>query len=266
MDYGAVRPPKAPLFYSTRRRLCTSQGLTTKLSTNPTASAMISIVIPAFNEARSLPETLETLQHQEGSFEVIVVDGHSSDSTLEIASRYLFAQGITSARGRGRQMNEGARRSQGEFILFLHADTLLPPGVIAKLNALEKDPGCLAGGFHQRFRDSHPALRLLSWLHNIRAASSRLFYGDQALFVRRALFWELGGYRESGVMEDVALGIRLLERTRPLFLPDTVQVASRKFRAMGVWRGFFHVIGIFVAYNWFPKAVSGQETFFGDFR
>ena len=227
---------------------------------------MISIVIPTFNEAQSLPQTLEALQHQAGSFEVIVVDGQSTDSTTELARCDPFVQVMKSTRGRGKQMNAGARRAQGEFLLFVHADTLLPSGAIAKLNKLEKDPSCLAGGFHQRFLDSHPALRLLSWLHNVRAACSHLFYGDQALFVRRTLFWELGGYRESGVMEDVDLGTKLLQRARPVFLTETVSVASRKFREMGVWRGFFHVLGIFVAYNWFPKALTGQEAFFSDYR
>ena len=227
---------------------------------------MISIVIPVYNEASCLPRTLEGLQRQQGSFEAILVDGESTDSTTTVAGKYPFVQLVTSPRGRGKQMNAGARQARGEFLLFLHADTQLPPQIIAKLNALENDPSCLAGGFHQRFDDAHPALRLLSWLHNFRAASSRLFYGDQAVFVRRALFWELGGYRESGVMEDVDLGIRLLKRARPLFLTDTVCVAARKFRALGVWRGFFQVLRLFIAYNWFPKAVSGKEIFFGDYR
>lgn len=67
-------------------------------------------------------------------------------------------------------------------------------------------------------------------------------------------------------MEDVDLGVRLLERARPVFLPETVTVSSRKFRALGVWRGFFHVLKIFLAYNWRPKALSDQESFFRAYR
>ncbi|MBI3291557.1 MAG: glycosyltransferase [Elusimicrobia bacterium] len=122
---------------------------------------MISVIIPTLNEEKHLPSTLAAICGQLGSFEVIVSDGQSEDRTCHIAQQFDRVTVICGSPGRGRQMNRGARQATGEFLLFLHADTMLPAGTIQQLESLEAETSCLAGGFHHRFDDSHWALRLL---------------------------------------------------------------------------------------------------------
>ena len=117
---------------------------------------MISVVIPAYNEERALPVTLRHLLDQAGEYEVIVVDGGSSDSTCEMVRQSVLARRspvpipltlVTAEKGRASQMNAGARLARGDWVLFLHADTWLPVDALSRLNALEADPAIQAGGF-----------------------------------------------------------------------------------------------------------------------
>lgn len=209
---------------------------------------MISVIIPALDEARALPATLEALFAQPGAFEAILVDGGSSDATLNIAGGYPRLRVLRSARGRAEQMNAGAAIARGEILLFLHADTLLPVGAIRELNALEHDGECQAGGFHHRFSGKHWTLRAVSWLHNRRCAWSGIFYGDQAMFVRRRLFESLGGF-PAGDLEDIVLSERLLDHCEPRFLEGCVVTDSRKFEQMGALRSFVRCLLILACYE-----------------
>ncbi len=210
---------------------------------------MISIIIPALNEERSLPRTLAALHQQCGDFEVIVVDGGSSDRTREIAAADESVRLISSRRGRAAQMNVGAGAARGEFLLFLHADTTLPPEALSILNALVARSDCLWGGFRQRFSGDDWRLRLISRLHNWRCRISRVFYGDQAMFVRSALFHALGGFPEQPILEDVALSEKLLSAAKPVLLDEHVMTDARKFLKMGVWRSLGRVFVIMLCYR-----------------
>lgn len=210
---------------------------------------MISIIIPALNEERSLPRTLAALHQQHGDFEIIVVDGGSSDRTREIAAADECVKLISSRRGRAAQMNAGAGAARGEFLLFLHADTTLPPEAISILNARETRGDCLWGGFRQRFSGDDWRLRLISRLHNWRCRISRVFYGDQAMFVRSALFHALGGFPEQPILEDVALSEKLLSAAKPVLLDEHVMTDARKFLKMGVWCSLGRVFVIMLCYR-----------------
>ncbi len=210
---------------------------------------MISIIIPALNEERSLPRTLAALHQQCGDFEVIVVDGGSSDRTREIAAADESVRLISSRRGRATQMNAGAGAARGEFLLFLHADTTLPPEALSILNARVARSDCLWGGFRQRFSGDDWRLRLISRLHNWRCRISRVFYGDQAMFVRSALFHALGGFPEQPILEDVALSEKLLSAAKPVLLDEHVMTDARKFLKMGVWRSLGRVFVIMLCYR-----------------
>jgi rSAM/selenodomain-associated transferase 2 len=203
---------------------------------------MVSIVIPALNEERALPGTLEALLRQEGDFEVILVDGGSQDRTWEIAESSGRVRLLRAPKGRASQMNAGAAVASGEWLLFLHADTQLPLGAIAQLHALERDESIRAGGFRHRFSGTDWRLRAISWLDNVRCARSRVIYGDQALFVRRVLFQELGGFPLQPILEDVAFCERMLTQTRPILLGSAVVTDARKFVAMGIGRSFLRVL------------------------
>lgn len=203
---------------------------------------MISVVIPAYNEEAALPLTLRSLFAEPGDYEVIAVDGGSTDRTSEILRGEPRVLVVTAPKGRASQMNAGAKQARGEWLLFLHADTRLPQGALARLNALEGDPSVQAGGFLHRFSGDDWRLRLVSFLDNFRCTRSRIIYGDQAMFVRRVLFERLGGFPDQPILEDVAFCEQLVRVTTPVLLAPPVVTDSRKFVKMGVWRSFARVL------------------------
>ena len=210
---------------------------------------MISVIIPALNEARALPKTLRHLFAQPGEFEVILVDGGSDDDTVSLARAWRWVKVLSNDPGRAVQMNAGAAAATGEILLFLHADTVLPDGAIAHLNTFESDASVEWGGFHQQFSADTWALRAISRLHNWRCSLTGVFYGDQAMFARRPLFNMLGGFPVEPVMEDVIFSETLLQRAKPVFLPARVITDSRKFEHMGPLRSFLRCLLILVCYQ-----------------
>lgn len=203
---------------------------------------MISVVMPVYQEERALPATLRWLLGQPGDYEVLVVDGGSTDRTCEVVRAEPRARLFTALKGRASQMNEGAAHARGEWLLFLHADTVLPSGALQRLNDLEADPSVQAGGFLHRFSGDDWRLRLISFLDNARCARSKIIYGDQALFVRRSLFERLGGFPLQPILEDVAFCERLLGVTTPVLLSPPVVTDARKFVQMGIWLSFLRVL------------------------
>ena len=208
---------------------------------------MISIIIPVLNEERALPATLQRVFSQAGEFEVIVVDGGSTDSTLDIVNQQSQIQLHRAAAGRASQMNEGARHATGDWLLFLHADTLLPENALLSIEQLPAD--IQAGGFKHRFSGQAYSLSLISWLHNLRCRSTRIFYGDQAMFVRRKLFTELGTFPDEPILEDLLFSEKLVKVTQPVILDSYVITESRKFEQQGVWLSFWQVILILLSHE-----------------
>jgi rSAM/selenodomain-associated transferase 2 len=227
-------------------------------------NAMLSVVIPAYNEARALPATLDHLARQTGDHEVIVVDGGSSDATPDIVRARPGITFLSAPKGRASQMNAGARAARGEWLLFLHADTLLPEGMLARLEAHCAARNCEAGGFRQRFTGDDWRLRAISWLHNTRCRVTKVFYGDQAMFVRRELFWRLGGFPVVTMLEDVLFSEKLKRATHPLLLDESVLTDSRKFVQHGVIRSFGRVLVILACHE-LGLGVRAR-TFFEDVR
>jgi rSAM/selenodomain-associated transferase 2 len=226
---------------------------------------MISVIIPVYNEEKALPITLAHLQRQAGEFEVLVVDGGSSDRTCDIVSCYPGVQLLHAPKGRASQMNAGAYAAQGEWLVFLHADTILPPHALLKLNALEAAPEYQAGGFRHWFSGHDWRLRCISFLDNYRCQYTRVMYGDQAMFVRRTLFHQLGGFPDQPILEDVAFCDKLLHVTQPILLDEYVITDARKFVRMGIWRGFARVLGIVIRLQ-LGLPVAATHPFFTDIR
>jgi rSAM/selenodomain-associated transferase 2 len=194
----------------------------------------VSIVIPALNEAaligRCVTSALAT-----GPHEVIVVDGGSSDDTASLA-RAAGATVLASALGRALQQNFGARAASGDALLFLHADTRLAVDGLSQIEAALTDARVACGAFRQAIEAEGWLYRLLERGNSRRAARRGLPYGDQGIFVRRALFDEVGGFPELRLMEDVFLLKQLRKRTWPVLLPGPLYVSARRWQRRGVLR------------------------------
>ena len=234
---------------------------------------MITVIIPTYNEEKVLPHTLQALFAQPGRFETIVVDGGSTDRTYTIVEGLALSPQssvlgavrlLTAPKGRAAQMNAGAKQASGEWLLFLHADTVLPDGAIQRLNDMERDSTIQAGGFMHQFSGDDWRLRFISFLDNFRCTRSRIIYGDQALFVRRALFERLDGFPNQPILEDVAFCERLITVTNPLLLSPPVVTDARKFVKMGIWRSFVRVLLIILHVEFRLPVLP--RTFFQDIR
>jgi rSAM/selenodomain-associated transferase 2 len=232
------------------------------VSKTPGKLQVISVIIPVLNEEKALPATLQRLFSQSGNFEVLVIDGGSTDNTLSLIKADDRIQLHSSRTGRARQMNHGARHAQGEWLLFLHADTLLPGNALTALAQLPDT--VLAGGFLHRFSGTQRGLRLISWLHNLRCRCTRVFYGDQAMFIRRSLFTELGGFPDEPVLEDLLLGEQIASVTSPVTLDSYVITDSRKFEQSGIWLSLLRVILIQLSHE--LKLPTPARKFFANVR
>ncbi|MBF2076300.1 MAG: TIGR04283 family arsenosugar biosynthesis glycosyltransferase [Synechococcales cyanobacterium C42_A2020_086] len=192
----------------------------------------LSIIIPALNEAHVLPEILLPLV-QQPAVEVIVVDGTSQDSTATVAAA-LGATVLVSPPGRAQQMNAGAAIAQGEVLLFLHADTCLPDGVVDWVQKTLAQPGTIAGAFELQIAGT---LKGLCWIErgvNWRSRYWQLPYGDQGLFLRATTFREQGGFPELPIMEDYAFVQQLKSRGRIAIAPVPVVTSGRRWQKLGI--------------------------------
>ena len=225
---------------------------------------MISIIIPTLNEERALPQCLHSNAMKSDEIEIIVVDGGSSDRTVEIVKKHRGIRLLASERGRAAQMNAGAEIAGAEWLLFLHADTLLPDNAIQKIKSLTTDEDIKAGCFHHRFSDDHFLLRIISWLHNWRFKQTHIIYGDQCMFIRNTLFKELGAFPNVEILEDIIFSEKLKKLTTPILLDEAVVTDSRKFIQRGILRSFFDVLLIISCYE--LKISIMSRSFFADIR
>jgi len=208
--------------------------------------AKISIIIPSLNEEENIEACLAST---EGSSRVerIVVDGGSGDRTVEIAHS-CGARVLSTPRGRGRQMNAGARIASGEFFLFLHADTHLPAGYAETVRAALSLPGIAAGAFEFRLDATSPSLRFIERVANWRSRRLQLPYGDQAIFLRSSLFHAAGGFPETTIMEDYEFIMGLKKFGRIYTAPYPATTSARRWEKLGVWRATLLNEAVVVAY------------------
>ncbi|MBX3301459.1 MAG: TIGR04283 family arsenosugar biosynthesis glycosyltransferase [Nitrospira sp.] len=207
-----------------------------------TSRVTISVIIPTLNEERSLPQSLGCLSASDPT-EIIIVDGGSTDRTLDLAQEFCArttnARLITAPRGRASQMNEGAKASQGEVLLFLHADTQLPPQTERIVESALASPSVVGGRFDVRFDNSSAWSQIISAFMNRRSRLTGIATGDQALFVRRDVFEALGGFSEIPLMEDIEFSRRLQQAGRITALRSTVVTSFRRWDTQGPLRTIF---------------------------
>lgn len=205
---------------------------------------MISIIIPTYNEADQIAQTISKARAANGNADIkfIVVDGGSTDETISIAAS-MGATTISSERkGRAAQMNRGASASGGEILYFLHADTIPPKNFSAYiLDAVEA--GYTSGCFKLAFDYKHWFLQANCWFTRFDINGVR--FGDQSLFVTKDVFLKSGGFREDLLMmEDQEIIHRLKKNGKFKVMNNTVTTSARKYLDNGVYRmqGIFFLI------------------------
>ena len=199
---------------------------------------VLSIVIPTLNEAAGIEATLQALQPLRlRGVELVLADGGSSDSTPTLAQPWVDAV-VDAPRGRALQMNAGAARARASVLLFLHADTRLPPlADVLVLQAVQRsDKGACWGRFDVRIEGRPWMLRVVAVLMNLRSRASGIATGDQALFITRGAFERVGGFPEQPLMEDIEISRRLKRLGRPACLRARVCTSGRRWEQRGVWR------------------------------
>jgi rSAM/selenodomain-associated transferase 2 len=196
----------------------------------------LSIIMPVLDEGEGIAATLDALADLRGlDVEVIVVDGGSSDATVQRA-RLRADRVLTAPRGRASQMNAGAAEATGDVLLFLHADTRLPTAAeLVVLGGLERS-GRVWGRFDVSIVGRHPLLAVVARMMSIRSRATGIATGDQAIFVKRDAFVAAGGFPEIPLMEDIALCKRLKRVGRPLCLRERVVTSGRRWERHGVLR------------------------------
>ena len=193
----------------------------------------ISVIIPTLDEAERITSTLNAVRACLPEAEIIVADGGSRDATPALAAR-AGARVISCARGRGLQCATGAGAARGELLLFLHADTLLPPHAAAVLARGFARPEVQLGTFRLTFDDGGVFLRACAWLTRFDSVFTR--FGDQGIAVRRTFYERLGGFPPWPLFEDVELLRRARRITRVWSFPAAVKTSARRFRRRGAVR------------------------------
>jgi rSAM/selenodomain-associated transferase 2 len=194
----------------------------------------ISIIIPTRNEAESIGRLLPELLVVPG-VELLVVDGGSTDNTVDIA-KSLGAQVLSSPPGRAEQMNAGAEAAHGSILLFLHCDTKLAPGFVEQVEAALNQPEISAGAFQLSIDGKGFGLRVIEWLVDFRSKILQMPYGDQGIFVTTDIFFSVGTFPRQPIMEDFELMRRLRGRGKIKILPLHATTSARRWKKLGIMR------------------------------
>lgn len=197
------------------------------------SAPFISVIVPTLNEAENTTELIQNVRFC-GACELIVVDGGSTDATWDLAAGADLR--LTSEPGRAVQQNAGAAASHGDVLLFLHADCRLEPKAFEVVRQALADPKCAGGCFRQRIDADGWAYRLLEFGNALRVQWLGLAYGDQGMFVRRAVFERIGGFPNLRLMEDVSLMKRLRREGCFRLMDARLHVSPRRWRKHGIIR------------------------------
>lgn len=194
-----------------------------------------SIIVPVLNEGDRINLLIEQLRGRgfRPSYEIVVVDGDPQGGTIG-GIRDRDVRAILSGTGRGRQMNAGAVAAQGEVLIFLHADTMLPQGALEKISRVLENRDYVGGAFDLKIDSDRLFLRYISVRASLRSRYNRIPYGDQAIFLRKEYFDRIGGFKDIPLMEDVELMRRIKRDGRKIYiLPDKVTTSARRWQRDG---------------------------------
>lgn len=194
---------------------------------------MISVIVPVYNEERTLPALLPLLDGMEGGHEVIFSDGGSTDQTLTLLSGRRVATG---AKGRAAQCNRAAAEARGDVLFFLHCDSAIPPDVLRHIRSAV-DRGARWGCLTLRFDDPSFPYWFGGHISNLRVRWGHIAFGDQGIFLKRTLFEQVGGFPGMPIMEDYELSLRLKrEKIYPVQVKSQIVTSARRFHEGGTFR------------------------------
>ncbi len=194
----------------------------------------MAIVVPVFNERSLIDDLIEHLRSV-GADEVVFVDGGSGDGTQEIL-RTSGMQWLQARPCRAHQVNAGAAQCKSDILLFLHADTPIYSCHITAVKKAMRDQKAVAGRFDVSLTGSHPMFRMIERMINLRSRLSGISTGDQAMFIRRRIFEQMGGFPEQYLMEDVEISKRLKRYGKIACLRQKVETSSRRWEESGIVR------------------------------
>lgn len=195
----------------------------------------ISVIIPVYQEAATIAAMIDHLSRMELSerLEIIVVDGEAGSTTLHAITQRDVIK-LSGPKGRAAQMNQGARCATGAILLFLHADTFLPANGLREILNAATTPDIVGGAFNLGLDSNEKRFRLIEATVRLRTRLSRIPYGDQAIFIKKKIFHDLGGYPDIPIMEDVALMQNLSKRGKKItIISSPVTSSVRRWKAEG---------------------------------
>lgn len=197
----------------------------------------ISIIIPVLHEGEGILSLLDHIHalRQEIPHEIIIVDGGPESDTLEALGERKDVICLASPAGRARQMNKGSDMARGEVLLFLHADTRLPPDALGKIREALRGSDAVGGAFDLGFASGKIPFKIIGRVASLRSRLTRIPYGDQAIFLKKQYFDRIGGYRDIPLMEDIDLMRRIKKRGgRILILKECVMTSTRRWDKEGI--------------------------------
>ena len=198
---------------------------------------LISIIIPVLNESTIINDTINYLTElaSDKNVEIIVVDGDPLASTAQHVQNQAVKKVVTPKRGRGAQMNAGVQKSRGDILIFLHADTILPPMALESVLKVWEQPDYVGGAFDLGIRGSRSYYRLVEKMVYWRSRITNIPYGDQAIFMQRSYFKSIGGYCDIPIMEDVEIMRRVKNRNGKIkIIPIKVLTSARRWEKEGM--------------------------------
>ncbi|MCP4134632.1 MAG: glycosyltransferase family 2 protein [bacterium] len=201
----------------------------------------ISIIIPVLNEMNAINSIIDALTElkEDQDIEIIVADGCPEGSTAQVI-QHREVKKILSPKGRARQMNTGAHAAAGDILLFLHADTQLPQGAFSDIEEVMRPGNYVAGSFDLGLDNNRLVYRLTGFLGSIKHRLTRVPFGDQAIFINKNYFHEIGGYSPIPLMEDIDLMKKIKQRKDRIYIiPKQVRTSSRKWEKEGTWHTIF---------------------------
>lgn len=191
----------------------------------------ISVIIPIYNEEKTVLKLQDQLESLYGKCEIIFVDGGSSDGTIELIDKKYKL--IKSKKGRADQMNKGAKESSGDVLFFLHCDSILPKDTLSQIKSVMKDHD--AGCFGIRFNTKSILMKICEWISNYRAGVKKIMFGDQGIFIDRELFFDIGMFPAIPIMEDYQLSLTLKnKKIKTAMTKSRIITSDRRYTGSGL--------------------------------